>query len=336
MPGRPRSSRAAGRGAAAGSGRERGPQELEVIRQSDERQKPDGLDRDPGRREPGLKAEIGQIEGQAGRKAQEQDGRHPLVGKGLEQGGLRRIRQRNRARSRVMSIARDDTRRQAAAEDRFHSSSMRRARREALAARPTSLARLPPLCSLDHTEAIHRSVRASRACSKFGSFTLKSGRESPYFFNAGLFSTGAAIAAVGTRLCGGARGVGSRLRHAVRPRLQGHPARSPRPRRRWRSTTAATCPLPSTARKPRTTAKAASSSAARLKRPGPDRRRRDHRGHGDPRVDRDHSRPQALTRRGAAGPGPPGARRGKPACRRFRRCASSSACRWSRSSVWRT
>ena len=32
---------------------------------------------------------------------------------------------------------------------------------------------------------------------RFGSFTLKSGRESPYFFNAGLFSRGAAIAAVG-------------------------------------------------------------------------------------------------------------------------------------------
>ena len=32
---------------------------------------------------------------------------------------------------------------------------------------------------------------------KFGTFTLKSGRESPYFFNAGLFNTGAAINAVG-------------------------------------------------------------------------------------------------------------------------------------------
>jgi len=32
---------------------------------------------------------------------------------------------------------------------------------------------------------------------KFGSFKLKSGRESPYFFNAGLLNTGAAIAAVG-------------------------------------------------------------------------------------------------------------------------------------------
>ena len=32
---------------------------------------------------------------------------------------------------------------------------------------------------------------------KFGSFKLKSGRDSPYFFNAGLFNTGTAIAAVG-------------------------------------------------------------------------------------------------------------------------------------------
>lgn len=32
---------------------------------------------------------------------------------------------------------------------------------------------------------------------RFGSFTLKSGRQSPYFFNAGLFNTGAALAALG-------------------------------------------------------------------------------------------------------------------------------------------
>ena len=32
---------------------------------------------------------------------------------------------------------------------------------------------------------------------RFGSFTLKSGRDSPYFFNAGLFNTGTAIGAVG-------------------------------------------------------------------------------------------------------------------------------------------
>jgi orotate phosphoribosyltransferase len=32
---------------------------------------------------------------------------------------------------------------------------------------------------------------------RFGTFTLKSGRESPYFFNAGLFNTGLAVNAVG-------------------------------------------------------------------------------------------------------------------------------------------
>jgi orotate phosphoribosyltransferase len=32
---------------------------------------------------------------------------------------------------------------------------------------------------------------------RFGTFTLKSGRQSPYFFNAGLFNSGAAISAVG-------------------------------------------------------------------------------------------------------------------------------------------
>ncbi len=32
---------------------------------------------------------------------------------------------------------------------------------------------------------------------KFGSFTLKSGRVSPYFFNAGLFNSGAALASLG-------------------------------------------------------------------------------------------------------------------------------------------
>lgn len=37
----------------------------------------------------------------------------------------------------------------------------------------------------------------SRQVLKFGEFTLKSGRISPYFFNAGLFNTGADLAKVG-------------------------------------------------------------------------------------------------------------------------------------------
>jgi orotate phosphoribosyltransferase len=51
----------------------------------------------------------------------------------------------------------------------------------------------PPLASPN--EFIELCVRLG--VLKFGSFRLKSGRDSPYFFNAGLFSTGAAIAAVG-------------------------------------------------------------------------------------------------------------------------------------------
>ncbi|OOF37370.1 orotate phosphoribosyltransferase [Rodentibacter heidelbergensis] len=37
----------------------------------------------------------------------------------------------------------------------------------------------------------------SRQVLKFGEFTLKSGRKSPYFFNAGLFNTGADLARLG-------------------------------------------------------------------------------------------------------------------------------------------
>lgn len=42
-------------------------------------------------------------------------------------------------------------------------------------------------------------IELARACKvlKFGEFTLKSGRLSPYFFNAGAFSTGRALAVLG-------------------------------------------------------------------------------------------------------------------------------------------
>ena len=42
-------------------------------------------------------------------------------------------------------------------------------------------------------------IELARRCNvlRFGSFTLKSGRQSPYFFNAGAFASGAALAALG-------------------------------------------------------------------------------------------------------------------------------------------
>ncbi len=100
---------------------------------------------------------------------------------------------------------------------------------------------------------------------QFGSFTLKSGRESPYFFNAGLFNTGAAIAAVGRAYAAALAASDLSLRHAVRTGLQGHPAGDHHRRGAGANITGATCPLPSIARKPRITAKAAGSSAVRLR-----------------------------------------------------------------------
>ena len=94
--------------------------------------------------------------------------------------------------------ARDHTRREPGAAERVHCfdrrspppAAKRRLRRG------VSLARLARrMTSPYQTEFIDLCMRTG--VLKFGKFTLKSGRESPYFFNAGLFSSGAAIAAVG-------------------------------------------------------------------------------------------------------------------------------------------
>ncbi|MDB6084292.1 MAG: pyrE, partial [Gammaproteobacteria bacterium] len=58
---------------------------------------------------------------------------------------------------------------------------------------------------------------------KFGSFKLKSGRESPYFFNAGLFNTGAAISAVGRAYAAAAAASGVSFDMLFGPAYKGIP-----------------------------------------------------------------------------------------------------------------
>ncbi len=50
---------------------------------------------------------------------------------------------------------------------------------------------------MEHYQQQFIELARERDALKFGSFTLKSGRVSPYFFNAGEFSSGAALAALG-------------------------------------------------------------------------------------------------------------------------------------------
>jgi len=59
---------------------------------------------------------------------------------------------------------------------------------------------MPRLLTGDQMHAYQTEfIELARGCEvlKFGEFTLKSGRTSPYFFNAGAFSSGRALAALG-------------------------------------------------------------------------------------------------------------------------------------------
>lgn len=71
------------------------------------------------------------------------------------------------------------------------------------------------------TDFIELCVR--QGVLRFGSFTLKSGRESPYFFNAGLFNTGAAIAAVGRAYAAAVAGSGVEFDMLFGPAYKGIP-----------------------------------------------------------------------------------------------------------------
>jgi orotate phosphoribosyltransferase len=63
----------------------------------------------------------------------------------------------------------------------------------------------------------------ARGALKFGRFTLKSGRESPYFFNAGLFNSGAALAALGACYADAIAGAGFDFDMLFGPAYKGIP-----------------------------------------------------------------------------------------------------------------
>jgi len=64
---------------------------------------------------------------------------------------------------------------------------------------------------------------ASIGALKFGQFKLKSGRQSPYFFNAGLFGHGAAIAALGRAYAAALAGSGLSVSMLFGPAYKGIP-----------------------------------------------------------------------------------------------------------------
>lgn len=66
------------------------------------------------------------------------------------------------------------------------------------AARDRVLQNMVPESSIEPYQTEFIQFALSLGVLKFGSFILKSGRTSPYFFNAGLFCTGAALSKLGT------------------------------------------------------------------------------------------------------------------------------------------
>ena len=102
----------------------------------------------------------------------------------------------------------------------------------------------------------------SKQVLKFGEFTLKSGRKSPYFFNAGLFNTGRDLALLGRFYAEALVDSGIEFDLLFGPAYKGILSPPPPPSR-WLSIMTATCRTASTVKKRRPTVKAATWSVAR-------------------------------------------------------------------------
>ena len=95
----------------------------------------------------------------------------------------------------------------------------------------------------------------SKQVLKFGEFTLKSGRKSPYFFNAGLFNTGRDLALLGRFYAEALVDSGIEFDLLFGPAYKGIPI----------ATTTWTCRTALTAKRQKTTVKAAIWLVARYK-----------------------------------------------------------------------
>ena len=129
---------------------------------------------------------------------------------------------------------------------------------------------------------------------RFGEFKTKAGRLSPYFFNAGGFDDGAKLGRLASFYARRLLDSGLRIRHAVRPGLQGHHAgRRGGDRAGAAGAQRAVRLQPQGSQGPRRGGHAGRRAAGR---PRGDRRRRDLGRHLGARVDRADPRPRAHDR----------------------------------------
>ena len=135
------------------------------------------------------------------------------------------------------------------------------------------------------TNADSSTWRSRASVLRFGEFTLKSGRTSPYFFNAGRFDSGAALATLGECYADALADAGLAFDMLFGPAYKGIPLATDAGRRARRAR-GRDVPVAFNRKEAKAHGEGGQLIGAPLAGPRADRRRRDHRRHRDPRVDR--------------------------------------------------